>query len=92
MSNNLTRLQLSHLLRTNPYTLKTTFRHLFDTSIGKYKRSVLMEHAQMLLETTDYSLDEISFRLGYSSQQSFAFAFKRYFGRTAGRSRRSGKL
>jgi AraC-like DNA-binding protein len=71
--------QLCHVLHTNPYKLKTTFKHLFGVSIGKYKKSVLMEHARILLETTDYSMDEISFRLGYSSQQSFSTAFRNHF-------------
>ncbi len=71
--------QLCKLLQTNPYKLKTTFKYLFGTSIGKYKKSVLMQEARILLETTTLSLDDISYRLGYSSQQSFSTAFRNYF-------------
>ena len=71
--------ELSHKLGTNPYKLKSCFRYLFGTSIGKYKKSILMDQAKLMLQTTDYSIDEISFRLGYNSSQSFSTAFRNYF-------------
>ncbi len=71
--------QLCQKLQTNPYKLKTTFKYLFGNSIGKYKKSVIMEQARILLQTTSLSLDDISYRLGYSSQQSFSTAFRNYF-------------
>lgn len=71
--------ELCQMLQTNPYKLKTCFRYLFGTSIGKYKKSVLMDQAKLMLQTTDYSIDEISFRLGYNSSQSFSTAFRNYF-------------
>ena len=71
--------QLCQKLQTNPYKLKTTFKYLFGVTIGKYKKSVLMEHAKILLQTTEYSMDEIAFRLGYNSQQSFSTAFRNHF-------------
>lgn len=82
--------QLCQLLQTNPYKLKTTFKYLFGVSIGKYKKFILMEHARLLLETTNYSIDEISFRLGYSSQQSFSTAFHNYFHKPPSQFRRKG--
>jgi hypothetical protein len=30
---------------TNPYKLKTTFKHLLGVSIGKYKKAAFMEYA-----------------------------------------------
>ena len=35
--------QLSRKLATNPYKLKTTFKHLFGISNGKYKKAAFME-------------------------------------------------
>lgn len=71
--------QLCEKLLTNPYKLKTAFRHMFGISIGKYKKSILMEHAKILLQTKKYSIDEVSLEVGYSSQQSFSTAFRTYF-------------
>lgn len=71
--------QLCRKLQTNPYKLKTAFKHQFGMSIGKYKKSVLMDHARILLETTDYNMDEIALQVGYNSQQSFSTAFRNHF-------------
>jgi AraC-like DNA-binding protein len=71
--------ELCRILHTNPYNLKVSFRHLFNTSIGRYKKSVLMEKAKFLLLETSKTIDEISIELGYSSQQSFTAAFRNYY-------------
>lgn len=76
--------KLCRILQTNPFKLKTTFKYLFGSSIGKYKKGVLMEYAKQLLLSTDYSLDEIALRLGYNSEQSFNTAFRNYYNRTPG--------
>ena len=75
-------------LETNAYSLKAAFRFLFNTSIGRYKRSVMMGHAKILLETTDLTIDDISVRLGYSSSQSFSTAFRNYYKKVPGSFRR----
>jgi AraC-like DNA-binding protein len=71
--------ELSKLLYTNPYKLKVCFKHLFGVSIGQYKKSILMDQAKILLQTTSYTIDEIAMRLGYNSSQSFSTAFRNYF-------------
>ena len=68
--------ELCSLLQTNPYNLKTTFNHLFKQSIGQYKRSVQIEHARILLETTDLTMDDIASKCGYATQQRFTSSFK----------------
>lgn len=68
--------ELCEALQTNPYNLKTTFRHLFKCSIGQYKRSVQIEQARVLLETTDLSMDEVAIKCGYATQQRFTASFK----------------
>jgi AraC family transcriptional regulator, transcriptional activator of the genes for pyochelin and ferripyochelin receptors len=71
--------ELSKILHTNPYKLKVCFKSLFGISIGRYKKSVLMEQAKILLQCTDYTTDEIAMRLGYNSSQAFSTAFRNYF-------------
>jgi AraC-like DNA-binding protein len=83
---------LSRKLATNPYKLKTTFKHLFGVSIGKYKKATLMEAARQLLLNTDNSIDEVAMLLGYNSQQSFTTAFRNHFGCTPGWMRRRGTV
>jgi AraC-like DNA-binding protein len=80
--------QLCRNLGTNPYTLKTVFKQVHGVPIGKYKKTVFMEHARQLLLETDNTLDEIAMLLGYNSQQSFTTAYKAHFGETPGRVRR----
>lgn len=80
--------QLCRKLGTNPYTLKTVFKQIHGISIGKYKKTVFMEHARQLLLETENTLDEIAMLLGYNSQQSFTTAYKNHFGETPGRVRR----
>jgi AraC-like DNA-binding protein len=80
--------KLSRILGTNPYKLKTSFKHLFGVSIGRYKKAAFMEYAWQLLLDTDNSLDEIAMLLGYNSQQSFTTAYKAHWGCTPGWMRR----
>lgn len=68
--------ELCEKLQTNPYNLKTTFKHLFKKSIGEYKRSAQIEHARIILETTSLSIDEVAIKCGYSTQQRFTASFK----------------
>jgi AraC-like DNA-binding protein len=88
---NYTIARLSRKLATNPYKLKTAFRHLFGTSIGKYKKAAFMEYARQLLLDTDNTIDEIAMLLGYGSQQNFTTAFRNHFGCTPGWMRKRGK-
>jgi AraC-like DNA-binding protein len=82
--------RLSRRLATNPYKLKTAFKHLFGVSIGKYKKNAFMEYARQLLLDTENTIDEIAMLLGYNSQQNFTTAFRNHFGCTPGWMRRMG--
>jgi AraC-like DNA-binding protein len=82
--------RLCRQLGTNPYKLKTSFKHLYGISIGRYKKAAFMDYAKQLLLDTELSLDEISMLLGYNSQQSFTTAFRNHFGHTPGYLRRKG--
>jgi AraC-like DNA-binding protein len=84
----LTIAQLCRKLGSNPYLLKTVFKSVHGTSIGKYKKAAFMGYARQLLLDTGQSLEDISILLGYNSQQSFNTAFRNHFGYTPGRIRR----
>jgi AraC-like DNA-binding protein len=75
---------LCRRLGTNPYKLKTSFKHAFGMSIGKYKQTVFMDFAKQLIIEGNNSFDEIAMMLGYRSQQSFTTAFRNHFKQTPG--------
>lgn len=49
-------------------------------SLSKYFRSKKMTYAQRLLTNTNYTLDTIAQKLGYSSPYAFSYAFKNIVG------------
>lgn len=74
-------------------TRKTLYRHL--ASHGKTFREIKEEarfnSAKMLLSSTDYSVDQISYQMGYSDLANFERAFKRWSGVTAARYRKDNQ-
>jgi AraC family transcriptional regulator, alkane utilization regulator len=56
------------------------FRQVVGESPKRYSTRTRLAHAATLLHQTDASLAEIALRIGYSSEFSFAKAFKRNFG------------
>ncbi len=60
--------------------LYAAFRSHSDKSINEFKQAVLMERAKSLLVSTDYSVEEISRSLEFSSSAYFRKCFKEHFG------------
>lgn len=62
----------------------TYFSELFKKEVGisftEYKIIVRIEHAKRLLETTSYSIKEISKKVGYNDHKYFSELFKRITG------------
>jgi AraC-like DNA-binding protein len=60
--------------------------HLFKQQVGEtifnYTQRLKMERAKELLETTDISVTEIAFDVGYEYSSNFTTAFRRHFGVT----------
>ena len=60
--------------------------HLFKQHVGEtifnYAQRLKMEEAKRLLETTDTSVTEIAFDVGYEYSSNFTTAFRRHFGVT----------
>ena len=60
--------------------------HLFKQHVGEtifnYAQRLKMEQAKKLLETTDVSVTEIAFDVGYEYSSNFTTAFRRHFGVT----------
>lgn len=73
-------------------TVKGYFKYVYGYGYKEYQMKVRMEKAAELLTTTDYSIGEISQRVGYKSQPKFGEAFKNYFGLTPLAYRHNEKL
>ncbi len=71
--------ELSRKFAVNATTLKTVFKDVYGSSIAAHIKEHRMEKAAELLRTTDKSIGEVAFEVGYESQSKFGLAFKESF-------------
>ncbi|MNN24936.1 HTH-type transcriptional regulator YesS [compost metagenome] len=64
----------------NKYYLSHLFKKTYGVSPVKYLNQVRMDTAKFLLESTNYSVLEISEIIGFKSQSYFSQTFKREIG------------
>ena len=55
------------------------FKQVFGQTIFDYTQGLRMDEAKRLLETTEKSITEIAFDVGYEYSSNFTTAFKRRF-------------
>jgi AraC-like DNA-binding protein len=70
--------ELAQQLGTNVYTLKTTFRHVYHSSLFRFGEQARMEHARQLL-LAGHTVTEVAWLVGFPDMQNFSNAFKRHF-------------
>lgn len=70
------------LVALSPKYLSRVFKERTGTGFEEYRLKVRMDKAAELLETTDYSVEEISYQVGYENPESFARLFKKIRGCT----------
>ena len=75
--------KLSDLTFLNKYYLVHAFNQYKGISPMRYLIQRRISEAKFLLETTSYSMNDISAIIGFSSQNYFTFAFKREIGCSA---------
>jgi AraC-like DNA-binding protein len=73
---------LGHDVGMNEAKLMRCFKQLFGQTIFDFAQHLRMVRAKELLETTDRSITEIAFDVGYEYSSNFATAFKRHYGIT----------
>lgn len=76
-SSNLTLEILSNHFFINKYYLIHSFKSVFKTTPIQYLNKVRIEKAKILLETTDFSITDISGMVGFNSPAYFTKLFKR---------------
>ncbi len=72
-------------------SLKRCFVHIAGSSIGDFKRGLILEaSADLLLEQSELSIGEVSHIAGYKNQSKFSSAFKSYYGVSPNQYRKRG--
>ncbi|WP_207513144.1 helix-turn-helix domain-containing protein [Longitalea luteola] len=84
--------QLARQTGINEAKLKEGFRELFGQSIHACLQQLRLEKAQELLLTTDLSVTDITYFIGYSQVTHFTTLFKKEFGLTPTEWRKQKKV
>ncbi len=77
--------EIAHL---SPYHFARVFRQVTGIPPGEFLGALRLERAKQLLLTTDLSVTEICFEVGYGSLGTFTSRFTRLVGLPPGRTRR----
>jgi len=80
---------LSKLVYLNEQKLKAGFSKHYHMSIGEYTNHLKMTVAANLLSTTDLSIEDIAHRVGYNYSANFSKMFKKTYGKTPLRFRKT---
>ncbi len=72
--------ELAQRCAVSESSLYSVFKNHRGKTINQIKQGVIMRRAQELLIYTDYPIEEISGRLGFSSSSYFRKCFKAHFG------------
>lgn len=75
----------------NEVKLKEGFKELYGHSIHTHQQRLRLEKAQQLLLTTDLTITDITYHIGYSQVTHFTALFKRELGLTPTEWRRKNK-
>lgn len=81
--------ELAKRLTISPRQTQRLIKKLYGSSFSEKKTQARMSAAQLLLSDGSLSLTDISEKLGYSSQEYFTAAFKKYYGISPGRFKKS---
>lgn len=73
---------LSKMVFLNEQKLKAGFSKQYHMTIGEYSNHMKMSVAANLLSTTDLSVEEIAFKVGYNYSANFSKMFKKTYGKT----------
>jgi AraC family transcriptional regulator len=82
---------ISEEVAVHPVHLARTFRRHFGVSVGEYVRRLRVEHAKVLLGSTNHKLSVIAQAAGFADEPHFSRVFRRITGMTPGYFRTSLK-
>lgn len=73
-------IDLAHLVGTNEYNLKKSFKEVFGTTVFGYLSQLRMDEARQLLLRGEMNINQIADYIGYKNANHFSTAFKKHFG------------
>lgn len=73
---------LSRRVGINRNKLNDGFKHLYGETVFNVLRNARLARAWSLLQSSELTLSEIAFSVGYNNQANFTTAFRRRFGKT----------
>jgi len=62
----------------SPKYISRLFKEYTKTGFNEYKLSLKLEHSKKLLQKADYTVEQISYDLGYQNPESFIRQFKKF--------------
>ena len=74
--------ELSEEIGLNIKKLKEGFKQIYGDTVYSFLFDYKMEVARKLLESTDYNVNEVGLKVGYSTSSHFIVAFKKKYGTT----------
>lgn len=74
---------------SNTY-LSTSFKKRYGLGIVQYINQLRIEKAKKMIVSTDYSIKEIAFRVGFTSDMTFIRVFKQFENMTPGKYKKDG--
>jgi AraC-like DNA-binding protein len=72
--------ELAHLVSTNEFTLKKSFKTIFGTTVFGFINDIKMEKAQKLLTQQELTVTQVAELVGYKNATHFTTAFKKKYG------------
>ncbi|MCG7979825.1 MAG: AraC family transcriptional regulator [Candidatus Thiodiazotropha endolucinida] len=79
LSKKLSTTSIAHAMATNKNSLSNAFSNVLGISLFKWIREERLFKAKWLLSTTELSIQEIGFEVGYKNTSNFATTFKAKF-------------
>ncbi|SKA75383.1 transcriptional regulator, AraC family [Caloramator quimbayensis] len=72
--------EIAEKMKLSPSYLRVLFKEIEGKSLSTFINEVRFENAKKLLETTDLTVAEIAERVGFSNNNYFYTAFKKFYG------------
>lgn len=79
-SSNLSPEYLADYVKISPNYLRTIFKEIRNQSLSNYIQQYRFEKAKYLLENTQFTINDISIKVGFANTNYFYTSFKKYFG------------
>ena len=70
-------------MKLSPVQLRRKLKAITDQNVTEFVRNYRLEIAAKLLKTSDFSVSEIAYKVGFDSMPYFSKVFQEKYGKTA---------